>query len=162
MNSKTRKKLDMSARALEFIRKHQDASPGSASSMTRLQALLKRAQVLEAQQREGILLSRAATNRKKELRRSLKMGLLTHFAGVADAASVELPELPQKFTLPETTQSYRAFRAAIRAIEAEVLGRKELMVKYGLSEVGLSDFTAALDEFDAKVTQGSEARIAHV
>jgi hypothetical protein len=152
----------MGARALEFIRKHQDASPGSASSVTRLEALLNRALMLEAQQREGILLSRAATNRKQELRRLLKLGLLKHLAGVADAAAVELPELPQKFTLPETTQSYRAFRAAVRAIEAEVLGRKELMVKYGLSEAGFTDFTAFLDEFDAMVKQGSDSRIAHV
>jgi hypothetical protein len=162
MNSKTRRKLEMGARVLEFSREHPDVSPAYASSVTRLEALLARADLLEAQQREGILLSRAATNRKQELRRSLKLGLLKHLAGVAEAASAEVPELLQKFTLPETTQSYRAFRAAARGIEAEVRGRKELLVKYGLSETGVTAFTAALEEFDAMVKQGSDSRIAHV
>jgi hypothetical protein len=152
----------MAARALEFISKHQDVSPGSASSVSRLEALLRRADQLEAQQREGILLSHAASNRKRTLRRSLKQGLLAHLKGVAEAASEEVPELAQKFTLPETTQSYRAFRAAARGIEAEVLARKELLVKYGLSETALQEFTVALDEFDAMVKQSSDSRTAHV
>jgi hypothetical protein len=162
MTSKTRRKLEAAARALEFSHKHQNSSAGNASSVARLEGLLARADRLEAQQREGILLSRMATARKRELRRSLKVGLLAHFAGVAQAASVEVPELAQKFTLPETTQSYRAFRAAARAIEAEILERKELLLKYGLSEAGLTEYTAALDELDAMVKQSADARSAHV
>jgi hypothetical protein len=162
MNSKTRRKLEMGARVLEFSREHPNVSSGYASALARLEERLARADRLEAQQREGILLSRAATTRKLELRRSLKMGLLAHLASVAQAASAEAPELAQKFSLPETTQSYRAFRAAARAIEAEALERKELLLKHGLAETALQDLTAALDEFDAMVKQGSDSRIAHV
>jgi hypothetical protein len=162
MNSKTRRKLEMGARVLEFSREHPDVGSGHASALARLEERLARADRLEAQQREGILLSRAATARKQELRRFLKQGLLAHLASVAQAASAEAPELPQKFTLPEATQSYRAFRAAARAIEAEALDRKELLLKHGLAETGLQDLTAALDEFDAMVKQGSDSRIAHV
>jgi hypothetical protein len=162
MTSKTRRKLEMGARALEFSVKHSAPSAGNASSVARLEALLARAERLEAQQREGILLSRMATTRKREIRRSLKLGLLVHFAGVAEAASVEVPELAQKFSLPERTESYRAFRAAARAIEAEIRERKELLLKYGLSETGLTEYTAALDELDAMVKQSADARSAHV
>jgi hypothetical protein len=162
MTSKTRKRLEMGARALEFCHNHPSPSAANASSVARLEALLARAERLEAQQREGILLSRMATTRKREIRRELKQGLLAHFAAVAQAASEEVPELAQKFTLPETTQSYRAFRAAARAIEAEILQRKELLLKYGLSETGLQEFTPALDEFDAMVRQSADARSAHV
>ena len=162
MNAKARRKLEMGARALEFSRDHPDASPGYAAALARLEDRLNRADQLEAQQREGILLSRAATARKRELRRDLKQGLLEHLASVADAASAEAPELPQKFTLPRSTQSYRAFRAAARGIEAEAQSRKELLVKHGLSETGLQALTASLNEFDAMVKQGSDSRIAHV
>jgi hypothetical protein len=162
MNLKARRKLEMGARALDFSRKHPDAGPGYAASLARLEDRLNRAAELEAQQREGILLSRAANARKKELRRDLKQGLLGHLVSVADAASAEAPELAQKFTLPQTTQSYGAFRAAARGIEAEALSRKELLVKHGLSETGLQALTQSLNEFDAMVKQGSDSRIAHV
>jgi hypothetical protein len=162
MQSTTRRKLEMGARVLEFSIEHPAPSAGNASSVARLKELLARAERLEAQQRDGILLSRMATARKRVIRRELKLGLLAHFAGVARAASEEVPELAQKFTLPETTQSYRAFRAAARAIEAEIRERKELLLKYGLSEQGLTDYTAALDELDAMVKQSSDARSAHV
>jgi hypothetical protein len=161
MNIKARRKLEMGARALEFSRKHPDASPGYAAALARLEDRLNRAAQLEAQQREGILLSRAANARKKELRRDLTQGLLGHLVSVAQAASAEAPELAQKFTLP-TTQSYGAFRAAARGIEAEAQSQKELLVKHGLSETGLQAFTQSLNEFDAMVKQGSESRIAHV
>ena len=162
MNIKARRKLEMGARALEFSREHPDASPGYAASLARLEDRLNRAAQLEAQQREGILLARAANSRKKELRRDLKQGLLGHLASVAAAASADAPELPQKFTLPKTTQSYGAFRAAARGIEAEAQSRKELLVKHGLSETGLQALTQSLNEFDAMVKQGSDSRIAHV
>ena len=152
----------MGARALEFSRKHPDAGPGYDASVARLENLLNRAAQLEAQQREGILLSRAANARKKELRMDLKQGLLGHLVSVAEAASAEAPELSQKFILPQTTQSYGAFRAAARGIEAEAQSRKELLVKHGLSETGLQALTQSLDEFDAMVKQGSDSRIAHV
>jgi hypothetical protein len=161
MNIKARRKLEMGARALEFSRKHPDAGPGYDASVARLEDRLNRASQLEAQQREGILLSRAANARKKELRRDLKQGLLGHLVSVADAASAEAPELSEKFTLP-TTQSYGAFRAAARGIEAEAQSRKELLVKHGLSETGLQALTQSLNEFDAMVKQGSDSRIAHV
>jgi hypothetical protein len=162
MNAKARRKLEMGARALEFSREHPDASPGYAAALARLEDRLVRADQLEAQQREGILLARAANARKKELRRALKLGLLGHLTSVADAASAEAPELPQKFTLPKTTQSFRAFRAAARGIEAEAQSRKELLVKHGLSETGLQALTESLNEFDAVVKQGSDSRVAHV
>lgn len=162
MNAKARRKLEMGARALEFSRDHPDAAAGYAAALARLEDRLNRAAQLEAQQREGILLSRAATARKQELRRTMKQAQLGHLASVAEVASSEVPELAQKFVLPQTTQSYRAFRTAARGIEAEARDRKELLVKHGLSETVLDGLTESLNEFDAVVVQGSDSRIAHV
>jgi hypothetical protein len=152
----------MAAAALEFSRKHPDESPGYAAALARLEDRLNRAAQLETQQREGILLARAATARKKELRRSMKEALLGHLASVARVASEEIPELAQKFTLPRNTTSYRAFRTAARAIEAEAISRKELLVKHGMSETVLQGLSDSLNVFDAMVEQGSASRVAHV
>jgi hypothetical protein len=162
MNAKARRKIEMGAAALEFSRKHPDPAPGYAAALARLEDRLDRATQLEAQQREGILLSRAATSRKKELRRSLKAAVLGHLTSVARVASEEVPELAQKFALPQISQSYRAFRTAARAIEAEAQSRKELLVKHGMSETVLQGLTDSLNEFDVMVEQGSASRVAHV
>ena len=162
MNSKARRKIEMGAAALEFSRKHPDESPGYAAALARLEDRLNRATQLERQQRDGILLAREATARKRDLRRSMKEALLGHMASVARVASDEVPELHQKFTLPRGSNTYRAFRTAARAIEAEAQSRKELLVKHGLSETVLQALTVSLDEFDAMVEQSSASRIAHV
>jgi hypothetical protein len=162
MNAKARRKLEMGARALEFSRAHPDASPGYAAALARLEDRLNRADRLASQQRDGILLSRTATARKRELRRTMKQAHLSHLASVAKVASDEVPELAQKFALTQATNSYLAFRTAARGMEAEAESRKELLVKHGLSETVLQGLTQALDEFDAVVDQGSDGRVAHV
>jgi hypothetical protein len=162
MNSKTRRKLEMGRRALDFSRDHPDPSAGSAATLARLEERLGRAEKLAAQQRDGILQSRAATARKKELRRTMKQAHLEHLASVAAIASREVPELATKFVLPRRVNTYLAFRTAARGMEAEAESRKELLVKHGLSETVLQALTAALNEFDAVVEQGSDGRVAHV
>jgi hypothetical protein len=162
MNAKARRKLEMGMRALEFSRAHPDPSPGYAAALARLEERLNRAERLAAQQRNGIIQSRTATARKKELRRIMKEAHLSHLASVAKVASDEVPELAQKFVLPQATNSYLAFRTAARGMEAEAQSRKELLVKHGLSETVLQALTQTLDEFDAVVDQGSDARVAHV
>jgi hypothetical protein len=47
-------------------------------------------------------------------------------------------------------------------MEAEGQARKELLVKHGLVETVLEDFTRALGQFDAAVESGAEGRAAHV
>jgi murein L,D-transpeptidase YcbB/YkuD len=161
MNARSRRKLEMGARALKFSREHPDASPGYAAALSRLEELLKRAEQLASQQRDGIILSRSSTQRKKELRKRLKAAHLDHLARVARVAAAEAPELPQKFEFPRST-SYLAFRTAARGMEAEALAHKELMVKRGLAETILQSLSQALDQFDAAMEQGSQSRIAHV
>jgi hypothetical protein len=162
MNAKSRKKIEMGARALDFSQAHPDPSPGYAAALARLEDRLDRAEGLASQQRDGMIQSRSATARKRELRRTMKEAHLGHLASVAKVASEEVPELAQKFVLPKSTNSYKAFRTAARGMEAEAQSRKELLVKHGLSETVLQALTQALDEFDAMVEQGSQGRVSHV
>jgi hypothetical protein len=162
MDAKIRRIIEMGTRALDFSRAHQDSSAGYAAALARLEDRLKRADQLATQQRDGLLEVRRATVRKRDLRRSMRRAHLDHLASVAQAASREAPELAQKFVLPRRANTYLAFRTAARAMEAEALSYKELLVKYGLAEPVLEALGQALSEFDAVVEQGSRGRLAHV
>jgi hypothetical protein len=162
MNAKSRRKIEMGKRALEWSRAHPDASPGYAAAVSRLEDRLNRADQLAEQQRVGILEVRRATVRKRELRRTMKQAHLDHLASVAEVASTEDPELAEKFVLPRRVNTYLAFRTAARGLAAEAESRKELLVKHGLSETVLQGLTQSLDEFDTVVEQGTQGRAAHV
>jgi hypothetical protein len=162
MNAKSRRKIEMGARALEWSRAHPSTSPGYASAFARLEDRLKRAEQLADQQRNGFLEVRRATARKRELRRQMKLAHLAHLTRVAEVASDEEPELAEKFAMPGRINTYSGFRTAARGITAEAESRKELLVKYGLSEDVLSELNQLLDEFDEVVEQGAQGRAAHV
>jgi hypothetical protein len=162
MKAKTRRKIEMGQRALKFSRAHPDASPGYAAALARLEDRLTRAEEVAEQQREGILHVRAATVRKRDLRRTIKLTHLDHLASVAQVAAHEVPELAQLFTLPRQANPYLAFRTAARGLAAEAESRKELLVKHGLTDTVLTGLAQALNEFDAAVDQGAEGHSAHV
>jgi hypothetical protein len=162
MNAKSRRKIEMGRRALDFSRAHPDASPGYTAAVTRLEERLTRANELAGQQRDGLLEVRAATARKFELRRSMRQAHLAHLAQVAKIAGREVPELAQKFVFKPRTTSYLAFRTAARGIAAEAESQNEVLVQHGLVEAVLESLVQALDQFDAAVEHGSAGRQAHV
>ena len=162
MDAKVRRKLDMGARALEFGHAHSLESPGYAATMVRPEERLGRADMLATQQRDGILAVRAATLHKRELVGKMRRAHLTHLARIAEEAASELPELPQKFQLKPGKGSYRAFRTAARGMQIEAQGLRQELVKHGLVEPLLDDLGRLLDEFDAVVERGQEARRVHV
>ena len=91
MDAKTRRKLEMGTRALDFSRTHPDTSPGYAAAVARLEERLARADQLAGQQRAGQLEVRAATVRKQELRRAMTKAHLVHLAQAAKIAGREVP-----------------------------------------------------------------------
>jgi len=162
MNAITRKRLEMGARALEFSQAHPDESAGYTSALTELTELLARSERLADQQRQGVAEVRAATARKRELRRSIRQGELTHVARAAQRAAREVPELAQKFALTREPTPYLAFRSLARTILAEAQERKELLVKHGLVDRVLDSLAQSLDRFDQALGQGTEGRRKHV
>jgi hypothetical protein len=160
--AKTRRKLNMGKRVLEFSRLHPDTSPGYVAAMARLQQLLARADQLVHQQLDGRTEVRAATGRKAELRRLMLRAHLDHLANVAEVASVEEPELAKKFLFPADATTYQAFQTAASGIAAEAESRKDLLIKHGMSEEVLSGLHVALDQFEAAFEQGNAGRLAHV
>src|SRR5918992_723473 len=127
MRARTRRKLEMGVRVLEFSRQHPDPSPGYVAAASRLEELLERASNLARQQLDGVSEVRAATARKRELRRMMKLGHLNHLISVAKVASVEDRELLQKFDFPAGANSNLSFQMAATGLAAEAESRKELL-----------------------------------
>jgi hypothetical protein len=161
MNAKSRRKLEMGARALDFSRAHPDASAGYTAAVARLEERLARAEQVAARQRDGLLAVRAASARKQELRRAMRQSHLAHLSQVAKAAAREVPEVAEKFRLRPRATTYLGFRTAARGMEAEAQAQKDLLVRHGFVETVLEDLTQALDQFDAAVDSGAEGRAAH-
>lgn len=162
MEAKSRRKIEMGSRALDFSRSHPDASPGYAAAVARLEERLAHVEQVATQQREGLLEVRAATARKRELRRGMRQAHLSHLAQVAKIAARDVPELAQKFVFKPGTTTYLAFRTAARGMAAEAQNQKEVLVKHGLVETVLENLTQALDQFDVALERGSAGRQAHV
>ena len=158
----TRRKLNMGTRVLEFSRQYPDPSPAYAAAAARLQERLDRADELARQQNDGRTEVRVATGRKRELRRLMLRAHLDHLASVARVASSEEPEILQKFLFPSDATTYQAFQTAASGIAAEAESRKELLLKYGLSEEVLTGLKLSLEQFQTAVDQGAAGRLAHV
>jgi hypothetical protein len=162
MKAKSRRKIEMGERVLEFCKEHPDPSPGYEAMVARLNEGLSRADLLTDQQRNGILEVRVATQRKEDLRRALRTGHLAHLTRVARVAEKEVPGLSQRLKVSLTGGTYLSFRAAARGMVAEAASRQDILVKHGLSSTVLDALSQALDQFDGAVKQGTDGRRAHV
>jgi hypothetical protein len=152
----------MAARALEFCQAHADTSDGYTAAVAELTELLARSRQLADLHRQGVAEVRAATERKRDLRRSIRQGQLVHVARAAQRAAKEMPELAPKFALARQPVPYLTFRSLVRTVVAEAEGRRELLVKHGLVDRVLQSLSAGLDQFDQAVAQGAEGRRIHV
>lgn len=152
----------MGARVLEWSTAHPDPTPGYAAAISRLKDLVTRADQLASQQRDGILEVRRATARKRAAREEITQTHFSHILSVAELASVEEPELAEKFRMPGRITTYSAFRTAARGVLTEAQNRKELLVKYGLSETVLEALKQSLDSFEGFIEQSTQGRAAHV
>ena len=162
MNARTRSRLEMARRALEFAQAHPDTSNGYTAAVQELAELLARSEQLADLHRQGIAEVRAATQRKANLRRSIRQGQLVHVAMAAQRAAKEEPELTQKFALARQPIPYLAFRSLARTVAAEAEGRKEILVKHGLVDSVLVSLTESLGQFDQALGRGAEGRRIHV
>ena len=152
----------MGARALEFSRAHPDDSPGYTTALAQLEEQLVRSEQLAGQQRQGVAEVRAASARKRDLRRSMRQRQLVHVARAAQRAAREVPGLAQKFALAREPIPYLTFRTLSSTIVAEAQKQKEVLVKHGLVERVLDSLTEELKQFDRAMGQGAEGRRVHI
>ena len=87
---------------------------------------------------------------------------LAHLAQVARAARREAPQVPLNFVFKPGTNTHVGFQTTARAFLTEAEANRELLVRHGLVESVLTELRQSLDQFDAAMVSGAEARAAHV
>jgi len=146
MDARLRRRLEMAVRVRDFLRAHRTDGVAEGAALARLEELVQRAQVLAAQQRAGIVATRAATEMRAEVRRALRSKLLLYLSAVGGVAASENLELAAQFRLPRVGPN-QAFVTMARGMLEKATEHKELLVKSGMAETLIADITAAIEEF---------------
>ena len=161
MNTYLRRRLEMAARARDFLRAHQTEVESEKMALARLEELLQRAELLDAQQQTGVEATRLAKVKRDELRRTLQSTLLSFMAAVATVAARENTDLLLKFRIPPRGASNQAFLSAARGILVKATAQREVLVSQGLSAGLLDDTAATLAEFEKTMEATRSGRRDH-
>jgi len=162
MNRQVRRRLEMAVSVRDFSRAHPSADASYTSVLGRLESSIARMEELAGQQQGGYLSKHSSTVRRRELRRRLHGGLLRHLMTIGQDVAKEQPGLTDMFRLPSANASHKAFQTLARKMLEQGQAQKELLTKHGLADKLLEDLSAAVDEFDASVSETNEGRQGHV
>ena len=162
MNALLRRRLEMAARVRDFLRAHKTDAVGEGLGLAKLEELIQRAEVLVAQQRGGVVVTRAATQQRDKLRRALLSKLLLYLRAVGAVAAKQHPELAVQFQLPPANASHQALLTVVRGMLEKATAQKELFVSRGMSPMLLEALAGALGEFEKTLEASREGRRNHV
>jgi len=162
VKAQLRRRLEMAVRVRDFLRAHPTDGVPEQAALTRLEALVQRAEVLVGQQRAGVVASRAATEHRAKVRRALQSKLLRYLTAVGQVAAKENAELGAQFRLPRTRGANLAFLTVARGMLERATTEKALLVGRGMSEQLLGDLAAAITEFEQTLEATSAGRRDHV
>ena len=161
MRAVTRRVYDMCVRVMNWALAHPDDESGFVVLLAQLQALVVRMGDVITVQRNGLVDSRAARSRKKELRSEMLTVPIAHLAQIGGLGAREIHELGRTFRFRPAARSQVAFQSAGRAMLETAQTHKEVLVKHGLSESVLLEFERMLDQYDAALRLGTEGRMRH-
>ena len=162
MNTKVRRKLDMVARAREFVRAHVTTDPTFGSVLTRLEELFGRAESIIGRQIEGRSAARGARARRLVLRSTLHAQLVHYLVAIAAVATKDQADVAARFHLPATNTTNAAFLAAVRALLVAGEGQHDLLVKAGMSPTLLDELTKMVADFETASEAARTARRDHI
>jgi len=152
----------MAARVRDFLRAHKTDAVGEGLGLAKLEELIQRAEVLVAQQDGGVVVARAATRQRAQLRRALLSKLLLYLRAVGAVAAKQNPELAVQFQLPPPNASHQALLTVVRGMLEKATAQKELLVSRGMSPMLLEALAGALGEFEKTLEASREGRRNHV
>jgi hypothetical protein len=161
MNAVVRRRLEMAARARDFLRAHRTEVASEATALARLEELLARAETLAAQQQAGVVATRSATVQREELRREIQK-FLRFLVGVGAVGAKGTPVLAEQFRLPPTNANNQAFLTRARVMLQEATTHRDVLMSLGLSVSLLDDLAAALGEFEKTLEATRSGRRDHV
>ena len=162
MNAVLRRRFEMAVRVRDFLRAHQTDGMPEGTVLAHLEELVERADVLAAQQRDGVVASRAAAEQRAGVRRALQSKLLRCLAAVGAAAGKENVELGAQFRLPKTRASNSAFVTMARGMLKQATAQKDLLVSRGMMAKLVDDLALAIAEFDKTLEATRAGRRDHV
>ena len=162
MNALLRRRLEMAARVRDFLRAHKTDAVGEGLGLAKLEELIQRAEALVAQQRGGVVVTRAATQQRVKLRRALLSKLLLYLRAVGAVAAKQNPELAVQFQLPPANASHQALLTVVRGMLEKATAQKELFVSRGMSPMLLEALAGALGAFEKTLEASREGRRNHV
>ena len=162
MERSIRRKMEMALRVRDFSRAYPSTDASYASVLVRFEERLGVMEQLGARQRSGHIATRAATARRKGLRRRLHYELLRHLVTVAEVATHENPALAGRFRLPSSSMSNKAYLTAARAMVAEGESLRELLARHGLADQLLQDLATVVGQYDTAVEESNAGRRAHI
>jgi hypothetical protein len=161
MNADCRKTFEMATRVVHLSDAQPDTDAGHALSVGKVKEMVARMEQVDAEQRGGLVDSRTSRVEKDRLRREMRAGPIAHLSQVGRLAARDQHELGSTFRFKPSTHTYVAFRTAARSMQAAAGTHKEVLLKHGLSEPVLGQFSDLLDRFDAAVTLGVNGRTRH-
>ncbi len=162
MNAQLRRRLEMAARARDFLRAHQMEGVGQDLGLTKLEQLLEHAENLATQQRVGVAVERSAVKQRQELRRVLQPRILGYLSAVGAVVGTQNAELAEQFRMPPPNTTHQGLLTMSRAILERATAQKELLVKLGMSEQVLDELTTALGQYEDTLQATSAGRREHV
>ena len=162
MNALLRRRLEMAARARDFLRAHQMDGVGEGLGLAKLEGLLERVDNLATQQRSGVVVERSAAKQRQEIRNALQTKILGYLSVVGAVAATQNAELAEQFRTPPVNATHQALLTTSRAILEKATAQKELLVSLGMSEHVVDELATALGQYEQTLEATSAGRRAHV
>lgn len=152
----------MATRVRDFLRAHQTDGMPEGTVLSHLEELIERFDTLAAQQRDGVVVSRAAVQQRAGVRRALQGKMLRCLAALGAAAGKENVELAAQFRLPRIRVTNHAFLTMARGMLKKATAQKDLLVSRGMTAKLLDDLALAIGEFDKTLEATRAGRRDHV
>lgn len=162
MRAQLRRRLEMAERVRDFLRAHKTDGVGEGLGLAKLEELLQRAQVLAAQQRVGVAMTRQATKQRIEVRRALQSQILRYLRVVGRVAAKRNGELANQFPLPPSNASDKALVTAAQATLEQATAQQDVLVSLGMSPQVVDDLGKSLGAFERTLEATREGRREHV
>src|SRR5216110_1231360 len=135
MNAQLRRRLEMAGRVREFLRAHKTDGVGEGLGLAKLEELIARAEVLDAQQRAGLVVSRSSSKQRRELRHALQTKLLLYLRALGALVETENGELAVQFQFPPSNSSHQALVTAARGMLEKATAQKDVLLARGMPPV---------------------------
>ena len=162
MNAQLRRRLEMAGRVREFLRAHKTDAVGEGLGLAKLEELIARAEVLDAQQRAGLVVSRSSSKQRRELRHALQTKLLLYLRALGALVETENGELAVQFQFPPSNSSHQALVTAARGMLEKATAQKDVLLARGMPPALLEDLAAALGELEKTIEATRAGRRDHV